>query len=267
MRRFQADDTAVVGRKPDRPAQVASDTERRQAGRRRRGLSPARAAGAALEIPRVARAPEDEVVGLPPEREVRQVRLGERDAARLDQPRDHHCVALGHVVGEQARAPCRPDPRGVERVLDRERDAVKRRHVVAARQRRLRVAGPLLHAGHRGDERVHPRVQLLGSLDQGANDLDRRELAGADSRRQVGRSQIGDLVVHGRSLARRQAIERTSLPKWSPASMRSCAAAASASGRTLSITGAHVPSSTARRSAAKSFALPMVVPRIENWPK
>ena len=134
-------------------------------------------------------------------------------------------------------------------------------------QRGLCVARALLHAGHRCDERVELRVQLLGALEQGSDDLDRTELAGAELRGEVDGPEVGDVVVHGRSLARRQEIDRTSFPKWLPDSMRSCASAASASGRTLSITGAQVPSSTARSSAAKSRALPIVVPRIENWPK
>ena len=62
-------------------------------------------------------------------------------------------------------------------------------------------------------------------------------------------------------------ISSTSFPNCSPDSMRRCASAASASGRTESTTGRQLPWLTTRSRPAKSLGLPIVVPRIECWPK
>src|SRR2546422_684781 len=73
------------------------------------------------------------------------------------------------------------------------------------------------------------------------------------------RLQEGAGVVHAA-----HPVSSTSLPKWSPAFIRSCAAPASQTARTLSTTRAHRPCSTLSRSAANSRAEPIVVPRIER---
>ena len=129
------DDAAVVGRLPDRPADVAADSQRRHARRDGGGLAAAGAArGAPLE-PRVLGAPENDVVGLPPQGELGHVRLADDDGPGVGQPLDDRRVGGRHVVGEQPRPPGRPQSGCVDAVLDGDRHAVQR-----APQRRPRRA-------------------------------------------------------------------------------------------------------------------------------
>jgi hypothetical protein len=159
--RLEPDDPAVVRRQPDRAAEVAAEPERRHAGGDGHRLAAARAAGAPQPVVRIRCAPEDEVRRLPPERELGRVRLSQQNGAGGLRTRDDRRVPLGDEAGEEPGAARGPDAGGVERVLDRERDAVQRTELVAAQHGRLRRARPLLRVGCLGHDRVQRRIEAV----------------------------------------------------------------------------------------------------------
>ena len=140
-RRLEADDAAERGGDPDRAARcrVPSAASARPAA--------SAAAEPPLEPPairpgatRVRHPAEVRVHRRDAVRELVQVRLADvRVAGRLE-PADGFGRLGGHVVGEDRRAVRRRQPGGVEEILDRERDAVRRR-LRAAQGRCRRAAG------------------------------------------------------------------------------------------------------------------------------
>jgi hypothetical protein len=102
--RLQSHHAAAMRGVADGAAHVAAEPERRQPGGERGPLAARRAARDAVQVPRVARATEDQVVGLPPQRELGQVRLAEEDPARAPQTRHRGGIGAGHVIGEELRA-------------------------------------------------------------------------------------------------------------------------------------------------------------------
>ena len=203
VRRLQADGAAVARGDADGAADVGAEAERRQPRRERGRLAPGRAAGRAVGVPRVARRPVDPVAGLPPEGELRQVRLAHEDRAGPAQPRHRLGVARRHVVGEEERAARRGQAGDVQRVLGGERHAVQRPHGVAAGQRPLGRARRVLRPLVDGDDGVEGAVQPLGAGPVRRERLDGRDVARADRRRERGRVEARGIAgVHRRSAPR-----------------------------------------------------------------
>jgi hypothetical protein len=119
------------------------------------------ATATASPVVRIRCAPEDEVRRLPPERELRGVRLSQQDGAGSLRTRNDRRVPLGDAAGEEPGAARGSDASGVERVLDRERDAVQRAELVAAQHGRLRRARSLLRVGCLGHDRVQRRIKAV----------------------------------------------------------------------------------------------------------
>ena len=118
---LQADDLARGRRKPHRAARVRPEPELAEA-RGDRGRVPARrAAGRPARPSRVAHGAVPRVVAEHAPGELDEVRLAEDGRARVEHAVDDARVALGDVVAVDPRAVGRPDPGGVDQVLDEQR--------------------------------------------------------------------------------------------------------------------------------------------------
>ena len=89
---------------PDRAADVGADLERREPRRQRRGRAARRAAGRALDVPRVVGGAEHLVVALHVAGVDRQVRLAPDRRRRRARTRRHRRGVLGRRRGRPARA-------------------------------------------------------------------------------------------------------------------------------------------------------------------
>ena len=120
-------------------------------------------------------------LGVPAEREVRQVRAGERDGAGLTQPGDHRRVGRGDLLGQGGDAPGRGRAGHVDVLLDGERHAGQRPERLAGGDRPVdRGGGGAGLVGQRHGHRVEVRVDLLDAGQMGLDHLGRRDLAGGD---------------------------------------------------------------------------------------
>ena len=145
--------------------------------------------GVAVQVPGVVGGAEDRVRGLPVHGVDRQVGLAEDDRPFTAQPGDGVGVAGRHVCGEVRRAGGGAHPGGLQRVLDRHRQAVQRAGRVSA------CGGPVGGVGRCSgavDVERHDRVQ------RGVSDLDAvqvgvEELSAAD----LAVSQGGDEGARG----------------------------------------------------------------------
>ena len=144
------------------------------AAHRRTGAC-ARAAGRALQVPRVARRLEHGVVARAAVAELRYVGLAQDDRAGIPQAFDHHVVLLGHKIlvgdgaGDGGQIP------GADEVLDADRHARERSRVLARRDLGIylpRGCGTGV-VGRGRAERVHVGLHLLHVGDNRIGDLDR----------------------------------------------------------------------------------------------
>ena len=92
---LQRADAREVRRHAHRPAAVATQSRGGHPRRNRRRLAPARSARRALEVPRIARAPMQQVRGLIGHQELRAVGGAQNQRSRRAQPRHHHRILAG----------------------------------------------------------------------------------------------------------------------------------------------------------------------------
>ena len=126
VRRLEPDDAAVRGRDPDRAAGIRAERGIRESRRERRGGAAARAAGNASLANRIRNPAVVRVHGCDPVRELVKVRLADVDVARGLEQAHGLGRLLWYVLGEDRGAVGRDQSRGIEEVLDRERDAGRR---------------------------------------------------------------------------------------------------------------------------------------------
>ena len=194
---LQAEDPRAGGGDADRAAAVGPDVKRAQSRRRGRGRAAGRASRRPLEVPGIARRPEEEVVGRADPAEGRRVRLAEHDRAGALHALDHRGVLGGHVVAVERRAECRAHPLGHDEVLHREGHAVERpeqstpSHQGALGRLRLPPRG-LVGQRHKG---VELRIDPLDPVEDRVHDLDRGDLLPPYPRRQLGRRQPAEPPV------------------------------------------------------------------------
>jgi hypothetical protein len=116
------------------------------------------------------------------------------DRARPAHRRDLTLIRLGHEFGELRRAEGGAQTLGEREILDPDRQAVQQperlpRHDRTFCAARLRLRP--LPAG--GDERVHGAIDAFGARAARREQLDRRDLLGADQGAQLARAQIAQL--------------------------------------------------------------------------
>ena len=109
-------DAREVRRHAHRAAAVAAQSRRRQPRRNRRRLAAARSARRALQIPRIARLPVQQVRGLIGHQKLGAVGRAQNQRARRAQPRHHHRIfvrniALVQQAADLAAIACRGDRR------------------------------------------------------------------------------------------------------------------------------------------------------------
>ena len=124
--RLEADDAAQRGRLADRAAGVGAERDRRQAGRHRDRRAAARAAGDAVERPRVAGDAERRVLGRRAHRELVAVGLAEDDRAGRLEALDGRRRVGRHEALEDPRGGRRRHVARAEVVLHRHRHAEQR---------------------------------------------------------------------------------------------------------------------------------------------
>ena len=126
-------DAAPGRRVAQRAAEVAAVGERHHPAGQRDGGPAARAAGRARRVPGVAGRAEDAVERVRAGAPLGRVGLADEDRARLAQALDLQRVGVRHVLAERGRAVRRAHAGGVLQILVRDRQAVQRRQVLAAR--------------------------------------------------------------------------------------------------------------------------------------
>src|ERR1700716_3062358 len=120
---------------------VGAETEWRTAGGNNRGLATAAAARRARKVVRVIGPPIDQIVSLGRAREFRHIGLPKNNATSRTQPCDRGGVRLGHEIGSTLGAAGADTTSRFQRVLDRDRHAVKRTFDFAAGERRVGFIG------------------------------------------------------------------------------------------------------------------------------
>ncbi len=116
-----------------RAAAVGAGRDRHDAARDRGRSAARRAAGRALEIPRIAGRAEQQILGECGVAELGRVGLADHDRAGRLQPRDLDRIGRGDVVLERLRPVAVDEADRVLEVLDAERQPGKRADLLAAR--------------------------------------------------------------------------------------------------------------------------------------
>ena len=189
-RRSEPDHAAERRGNPERPAQVRPFGERDHAGDEPSRAAACRAAGAARRIPRVARAAEHLVEGVPTGGELGTVRLPEDHGARVPQPADDQGILGGYVVPIERGAVRRTEPGDRGHVLDADGQAREQTHLLAAHQPQLQVAGVVERPGIERDDGVDGGVVALDARQARLDDLDGRDFARPDEPRELGGGAI-----------------------------------------------------------------------------
>ena len=183
---LQADEPAEAGGNANRAGAVGAERQRRQSRRDGGRSAASRSTRRAREIPRVARLPEQGIVGRAAPGELGEVGPAHEDRAGGPQPRDARGILGRDELRQQARAERGPLAGRPEVVLDRHGNAVERAERPAGHHRVLGRAcvgqGPL---GVDEDVGAQPRVQSLDALQHGAGDLDGRQRAATNQRGQL----------------------------------------------------------------------------------
>ena len=151
----------------DRATDIAAGLERRHAGRERRRRAAGRAAGRALQVPRIVGRAVDLVVALEVLQVRGHVRLAEDHRAGVEQTVDHDGVRRSDIVPELGQAPGRGPAGDVVGVLDRHRQAVQRTPILAAPKRLV------------GRARARPRpldVEMDDGVEGAVEPLDARQI-------------------------------------------------------------------------------------------
>ena len=175
-------------------------------GRGRRRGAAAGAARGAIEVPGIARDPVEEVVRGADPAEGRRVRLAQHDGAGRFHARHDGRVLGRHVVAVERCPERRAHPFGDHEVLDRERHAVQRperRAPLAERPLGGPGVAPRL-IGRQRHEGVQVRVEPVDAVEHRVHHLDRRDLAAANERGQLGGGQPAEVVgvASGRASSR-----------------------------------------------------------------
>ena len=170
--RLQADHAAHRGRLANRSAGVGPERQRRDARRDGGRRSAARAAGNAIERPRVVHGTERRVLVRRAHRELVAVGLADDDRARRVEPRETTVASYGGDVGlEHARRGGGADPSRAQVVLERDRHA-DQRAIAPSVEIAIDLGRALerLFARH-GVERVQRRVDRLEPVERLAADV------------------------------------------------------------------------------------------------
>ena len=195
QRRPKPDDAAQRRRDSHRAAGVRADATGHDARAHRSADAAARTARNARAVVRVAHRAERGVVVRDAVGELVQARLAEHDGACVDQLLRDRRVALGNVAAQRRRACRRGDACGVDVVFQRERHAVQRAELGAARAKGV---GGLRRGAHLGgvvvDEGVQARM-LLGAREQGVGISNGAEFAALQCGGGFGDRQGGDVHV------------------------------------------------------------------------
>ena len=196
--RAVAVDAAEGGGHSDRAADVAAELERGEAGGERRRAAAGRAARSARQVPRIVRPPVDRIARLPVRQHLGHVRLRHHDGARALHAGGHRRVVLRTEVlphGHPGRGPQAAD---VDGLLQRHRQAAKRR-VLTARPSRVGGFGLAARALEvELDDRVQLGVVTRDALQVQLEQLDGGHPARAKRGEHVdsGRERV-DGVAHG----------------------------------------------------------------------
>ena len=171
----------AAGIRIEPPPSVPTCSGPRPAAAAGRGAA-ARPARRALEVPRIARDAEEQVVRGADPAHGRRVRLAEHDAAGGLQAGHDRRVLGGHVVAIERRAERRAHALGDDEILHGERHAVQRPQRGAALGQRA-LGGPRFPPcllGRQRDKRVEARIELVDAIENRAEHLDRGYLLLAD---------------------------------------------------------------------------------------
>jgi len=212
--RLQPGDPAIGGRNADRAAGVGADRGEAHAGGHRRRRAAARATRNVSAPPRVVGRAVVRVVGGRAARELVRVRLPDHDGAGRTQPPHRLGVVARYVVAMERRAVGRAHARGVGQILDRDRDTVQR----AARRTTCELVREAARVTARlgvadGDEGVERRIMRRDAGETRVDELDRRDLARANHRRELNERrarEVGHAVptCHARRSDSTAAIDR-----------------------------------------------------------
>ena len=185
--------------------------------------------GAALGLPGISRGSEEPVAGFPVREPFRHVRLSKDHGTLRQEPRCNERVAGGHMAGPLRIAPCRRHTGNVERLLQRQRHAMK----LADRSplRLLAVEGvgarPRCWNVHR-DDRIDLGIQVLDDLEAILERLARGERARRDPPPGLGsagpvetRGRAGRFNEIGHSACHRTCVAGAELSTSSPAGLPS----------------------------------------------
>ena len=195
---LQRRDATAVGRVAKRAAQVVAESERRHAGRQRRGLATARTTGGEVGRPGVAGEAVEWVVRADPQPQLGQVRACQRDRSGGLHALDHRGVDRRHRFGEGRHALGGGRAGAVQVLLDGERHAVEGPQGSAGRHSSIGgvCAGPGT-VGQHANDRVEVSVHLVDPGKVGVDHLPAGGLAAGDHRRQLVRCPSPQFVNHG----------------------------------------------------------------------
>ena len=254
--RLEPDDAAGARRIAHAAAGVAAQRHREQAGGNARTRARRRAAGMMIGVPRVARRRPGQIEARAADGEFVRRELAHDDGAGAAQPRHAHRIGRRDIVDQDLRMAGRRQARDIDDVLDADRHAMQR--TAQAARRDLGFGGP--GRVHRRlavepDEDVQLRVEPGDALQQRRHQLDRREFAGGDRLRRVGRGhpvQVAHRPVP--AFIGGQGSARGSVGAFILATepLACSAAAATSSGNSVSAL-----SSPARRASSSIIALSM----------
>ena len=190
-----------AGLRSDPPMSLPSASGTMPAGQCRRG-PPARSAGRAGRVVRVAGRAEDLVERVRPRGVLRDVGLADHDDARLADALDDELVARGHVVLEHPRAVRRAPARHLVGVLERERQPVQ---------------GPAVHPWRRPPRAPTPgalEVEAHDGVDLGVALLDAARCASSSSRAEISLARRAASIERAlRRVLRRSPRDRSGCPR------------------------------------------------------
>ena len=191
---LQTDDAAQRRRLTDAPAGVGPEGPDGLPGGDRGGAAAAGTAGDARGVPRVVHGSERRVLVGRAHRELVAVRLADEDRTVTGQASPRRAVVRRHVVLQDARGTGRPDAVRREDVLERRRDPGDARQRGARRAVHIELLRPLVRElrGAR-QERSDAIVDRVGAPQRRLQDLDGRDLATGELRRERRARQVAEL--------------------------------------------------------------------------
>jgi hypothetical protein len=215
--RLDAEHAGEGGRDADRARSVGAEVELAEVEQRRRRGPAGRAAGGAVELPRIAGDAGERAVTGPDPAELGQGGLAENDRALLAQAGDRGRIGgAGRRIAGARAAPGRP-ALGPDVVLDGRRHPVDEAEGRALAPARFRRGGSRERAGVIDQqERVDDRIEALDARERVAHHLDRRKFAAAIAPEQLAGGQRMDVGHRLRPGTRKQAAPRSVPPRARP---------------------------------------------------